>query len=154
MHAHVRVCKVRELQLEYSPMHCSEHEADVKGHRIVQKSTKMPKTAAKKSAKKNPKKTEKSVTTKRRVTHDRRTPQNTRRQEVVEPVRKRTWRDIDNPDAVPPKQPRSSDNTEDGHSEDDPSDSVSNLGDSGGELLTDEDLSGKNVVRTCDVEQL
>jgi len=41
---------------------------------------------------------------------------------------------------------------EDGHSEDDPSDSVSNLGDSGGELLTDEDLSGKNVVRTCDVE--
>jgi len=43
---------------------------------------------------------------------------------------------------------------EDGYSEDDPSDSVSDLGDSGGELLTDEDLSSKNFVRTCDVEQL
>jgi len=43
---------------------------------------------------------------------------------------------------------------EDGHSEDSHSDSVSNLGDSGDELLTNEDLSGKNVVYTRDVEQL
>ena len=52
------------------------------------------------------------------------------------------------------RRPTWDSNAEDGHSEDDPSDSVSNLGDSGGELLTDEDLSGKNVVCTCDVEQL
>jgi len=35
MHVNVHVCKVRELQFEYSHMHCSEHEADVKGHCIV-----------------------------------------------------------------------------------------------------------------------
>jgi len=108
MHVHVRVCKVRELQLEYSCMRCSEHEADVKGHRIVQKSTKMLKTATKKSVKKNPKKTVKSVTTERQVACDRRTPRNTRRQELVKPVRKRTRGDTDNADAVPPKRPRSS----------------------------------------------
>jgi len=34
--------KVTELQLEYSHMRCSEHEADAKGHRIVQKSTHLP----------------------------------------------------------------------------------------------------------------
>ena len=146
---------------------------------------KMPKTTAKKSTKNNPKKTAKSVTTERRVTCDRRIPQNTRqRQEVVEPVRKHIRRDTDNADAVPPKWPRSSrslteadiphivdafiaaqdkchrrrptrdSDAKDGHLEDDPSDSVSDLGNSGGELLTDEDLSGKNVARTRDVEQL
>jgi len=51
------------------------------------------------------------------------------------------------------RRPTEDSNVEDGHSEDDPSDSVSDLGDSGGELLTDEDLSGKNVVHTRDVEQ-
>jgi len=174
MHVHVCIGKIRELQLEYLCMRCSEHEADAKGHRIVQKSTKMPKTTAKKSAKKNPKKTAKSVTTERRVTRGRRTPQNTRRQDVIEPVRKCTRRNTNNADAVPPKWSRSSrslteadiprivntfiaaqdkrrhrrptrdSDTKDGHSEDSHSDSVSDLDDSGDELLTDEDFSGKN----------
>jgi len=165
-------------------MCCSEHEADAKGHRIVQKSTKMPKPTAKKSVKKNPKKTAKSVTTERRVTRGRRTPQNTKQQDVVEPVRKHTRRNTNDVDTVPPKRSRSSrslteadiprivdafiaaqdkrrrrrptrdSDAEDGHSEDSHSDSVSDLGDSGNELLTDEDLSGKNVVCTRDVEQL
>jgi len=43
---------------------------------------------------------------------------------------------------------------EDGHSEDTHSDSVSDLDDSGDKPLINEDLSGKNVVRTRDVEQL
>jgi len=104
----VCVGEVRELQLEYSRMRCSKHEVDVKGHHTVQKSTKMLKKASKKSTKKNTKKIAKSVTTERRVTRDRRTPQNTRWQEVVEPVRKRSRRDTNDADTVPPKQLRSS----------------------------------------------
>jgi len=117
------------------------------------------------------------------MTRSRRTPQNTKWQDIVEPVRKRTRRNTNDVDTVPPKRSRSSSLTEadiphivdafiaaqdkrcrrrptrdsdaeDGHSEDSHSDSVSNLGDSGDELLTDEDLSGKNVVCTRDVEQL
>ena len=114
-------------------------------------------------------------TTNQPVTRGKRTPVNTRQGEVEEPARKHTRRDTNGAVAVPAKlrqpfrslteadiprivdtfieaqdkrhrrrQTRDSD-AEDVCSEDDLSDSVNDLGDSADKLLTDEDLSSKDV---------